>query len=111
MAKQTFVCDFGAGLTCTTVVNDTRIYQGKSHIVGMEWSRRPTIDMLVEILPRYREWIHSVNQAVADKTGLKVLYGLQVGPSRKGNAIGGEWEMWLYERGCQPVLSETIGSR
>lgn len=109
MAKQTFVCDFGDGLTCTTIINDTRAYQGKSHIIGMEWSRRPTRDMLEHLLPRYRDWIHSVNQIVADKTNLTILYALQITPSDSRQKSGGRWEVWAYTSGVKPVLQQVMG--
>lgn len=108
MPKQTFVCDFGDGLTCTTVINHTRIFQGKSHVMGMQWSRKPSVETLNRTLPQYREWLHSINQQVCEKSGKKLLYALQVGPSNNPDRQGGTWELWIYDRGQSPKLTQTV---
>lgn len=103
MPKQTFVCDFGDGLTCTTIVNFTRSFQGRSPVVKIDWSRKPTANEFPAVLPRYRNWMHGVLQAGVDRTSKGMLYALQI--DRDG------WEIWVYGPNENPELINTVNGK
>jgi hypothetical protein len=95
-AKQTHVCDFGAGLSCTMVVNPTRLVQGKTHIQRAAWSRKPTKEEYLNLFPRYRDWMHGINQACAERTRATVLYIFQ--PTLE------TFQVWSYVPGRAPQM-------
>jgi hypothetical protein len=96
VAKETHVHDFGGGLTCRVTVNPTRLFQGKSHVVACEWSRKPTMEIVV----MYRDWMHGINTAMADRVKMRILYLFQVGER--------VWEQWVYIPGEPPAFAGLL---
>lgn len=92
---KTFKCAFGPGITCKIQVTDTAPPKGESHIRLVEWTGTPS--MLV--LRPYVNWMHSVNQQLANEWGIKLMHIFLV--SRTGI------EVWGYEPGKEPKLLES----
>lgn len=72
--KQTFIHDFGNGIKCSTTVNFTRIFNGKSPVVNCIWDRKPTPAEYPDIIQAYHDWMTAIVQAGVDQTKKSILY-------------------------------------
>ena len=74
----TFSHRFNRGVTCTIRVTVAPPPKGSSHILGFEWTGKPT----AELMPEYRKWILRTNQILADRWQYRILYAFGPEPNR-----------------------------
>jgi hypothetical protein len=82
--KRTFQHRFKGGATATMTMDDDYA-PGTSHILSIEWSRKPK----PRVVPEYVRWVHTVNERMATETGKKIMHVFML----PGNQI----QSWVYE--------------
>jgi len=84
----TFQCDFGGGVSVTIHFDVSQYLKSRNQVQAqkIEWAGKPAR----EIIPRYIEWIHTVNAEIAKAINGKFLYIVQRGPKPT------DWERWVY---------------
>jgi hypothetical protein len=80
----TFQHRFKGGITATMTVDDNYA-PGTTHILAIEWSRKPK----ERIIPEYMRWVHVVNERVATESGKKIMHVFML--------PGNEVQSWVYE--------------
>ena len=81
---RTFQHRFKGDITATMTVDDN--YEpGTTHILSIEWSRKPE----KRIIPEYVRWVHTVNELIATQTGKRIMHIFPLG--------GNEFQAWVYE--------------
>jgi hypothetical protein len=88
-APLRFVCNFDNRYTCTLTFDVDAHRRGETKTRDVEWSKMPP----QRIIPKYLEWVHTVNEKIADALGAPILHVIQTGPGREG------WEFWEYYPG------------
>ena len=81
--KRTFQHRFKGGITATMTVDDNYT-PGTTHILAIEWSRKPK----ARIIPEYMRWCHSINELIATEVGTKIMHVFQ---------LPKETQAWVYE--------------
>lgn len=91
----TFQCDFGSGISVVIKFDLAQYLHGsKEFAQNVEWSKQPTRS----IIPRYIEWMHTVNAEIADAINGKYMYVAQLGPKKS------QWKIWAYYPGGKREL-------
>ena len=97
--EQTFVADFGNGITCRTTLGPDNFKRKLHKPPVFEWSGRPT----KETLPAYQAWVHSIHQQIVDRALVKTMHVFML--------PGGLIEIWLYQPNNPPECVERIQTK
>ena len=86
-----FVLEFDKGLRCRYTTNG-KPSVGQEHRPKIVWEGGdPTPDEF----PQYKEWIHGVNQTLANEWKMNLMHVFMLSKTRH--------EVWAYEPGKQPI--------
>ena len=91
---KTFHCNFGNRVGVTVKASDSPPSRGANHVHSITWTRRPP----PEVVPRYIEWMHEVNQTLANEWGANLMYVFCLYSNRA--------ESWCYAPGQIPKMIE-----
>jgi hypothetical protein len=92
----TFVHQFSPSLIATARILNQPPASGQQPAIETSWIGRPR----AKDLPEYKRWMLGVNQSLAERWNIKVLYAAGVSPHKT--------EFWIIEPGSAPKLVEAV---
>jgi hypothetical protein len=70
---QTYKCDFGQGLNATILAPET-FPHNPQQIGKVKWNQSLNRERVVEIFPRYKDWVIDSYRSICDEWGCSLCY-------------------------------------